>query len=99
MYHECCKKATTNCARQILYRMDVKHVLCGAQDGIKQTEVDSFVAQQFRQADAGGLGRVSPQDFSTYYQAIALPKARLELRSSLGLEAESKQLAACACTF
>lgn len=61
------------------------------QDGIKQTEVDSFLAQQFKQADSGGNGRVSYEDFCEYYQAMSLPKARLELRD-MGMEAESKFL-------
>ena len=58
------------------------------QDGIKQTEVDGFVAQQFKQADTGSHGCVNYQDFCDYYQAMSVPKARLELRTDMGLEAE-----------
>ena len=60
------------------------------QDGIKQTEVDAFVAQQLRQADSGGHGCVTYKDFCEYYQAMSLPKARLELRKDMGMEAESE---------
>ena len=60
------------------------------QDGVKQTEVDSFVGQQFRQADTDGDGQVTFEDFCQYYKAISLSRARLELRSTVGMEAESK---------
>ncbi len=62
------------------------------QDGIKQTEVDSFVAQQFRQADTDGDGQVTFEDFCEYYQTMSLSRARLELRSTMGMEAERKQI-------
>lgn len=61
------------------------------QDGVKQTEVDSYVAQQFRQADTDGDGQVTFEDFSEYYQAMSISRARLELRSTMGMEAEREQ--------
>ncbi|KAL0023967.1 hypothetical protein WJX77_004039 [Trebouxia sp. C0004] len=60
----------------------------GIMDGIKQTEVDAFVSQQFRQADTDGDGQVTFEDFGEYYQAMSLSRARLELRSTMGMEAE-----------
>lgn len=63
------------------------------QDGIKQTEVDVYVAQQFKLADSGNNGRVNYEDFCEYYQAMSLPKARLELRD-MGMDAERKLLTA-----
>ncbi|KAL3132079.1 hypothetical protein ABBQ32_008689 [Trebouxia sp. C0010 RCD-2024] len=60
----------------------------GIMDGVKQTEVDSYVAQQFRQADTDGDGQVTFEDFSEYYQAMSISRARLELRSTMGMEAE-----------
>ncbi|DBA71896.1 TPA: hypothetical protein ACH3X2_010942 [Trebouxia sp. C0005] len=60
----------------------------GIMDGIKQTEVDSFVSQQFRQADTDRDGQVTFEDFCEYYQAMSLSRARLELRSTMGMEAE-----------
>ena len=58
------------------------------QDGIKQTEVDAYVAQQFQQADTDGDGQVTFEDFCNYYQAMSISKARLELRATMGMEAE-----------
>ena len=69
--------------------------LC-VQDGIKQTEVDSYVAQQFRQADTDGDGQVTFEDFSEYYQAMSISRARLELRSTMGMEAE-REHTICGC--
>ena len=62
------------------------------QDGVKQTEVDSYVAQQLRQADTDGDGQVTFEDFCEYYQAMSISKSRVELRSNLGMEAESGRL-------
>ena len=64
----------------------------GLQDGVKQTEVDSYVAQQFRQADTDGDGQVTFEDFCEYYEAMCISTARLELRSTMGMEAESEHL-------
>ena len=49
-----------------------------------------FVSQQLHQADTDGDGQVSFGDFCDYYQAMSLSRARLELRSTMGMEAESK---------
>ena len=64
----------------------------GLQDGVKQTEVDSYVAQQFRQADTDGDGQVTFEDFCEYYEAMSISRARLELRSTMGMEAEREHL-------
>ena len=72
------------------FGIDIDMMICWLQDGIKQTEVDTFVAQQFRQADTDGDGQVTFEDFCEYYQAMSLSKARLELRSTMGMEAERR---------
>lgn len=69
-------------------RRDLLRKPYAVQDGVKQTEVDSYVAQQFRQADTDGDGQVTFEDFCEYYQAMSISRARLELRSTMGMEAE-----------
>lgn len=80
------------CAKHIKLQYGIKGLFGCLQDGVKQTEVDSYVAQQFRQADTDGDGQVTFEDFCEYYEAMSISRARLELRSTMGMEAEREQL-------
>jgi len=62
------------------------------QDGIKPTEIEGFTGQQFHLADLDGDERVDYEEFVAYYQSISTTKARRELRSALGPQAESDPL-------
>ena len=59
------------------------------QDGVKPTEIEAFTVQQFHAADVDGDERVDYEEFVAYYQSISTTKARRELRSALGPQAES----------
>ena len=60
------------------------------QDGIKPTDIESFTLQQFATADVDQDGRVDFDEFVNFYQSISTTKARRELRSALGPQAESE---------
>lgn len=82
--HICSHASVTNFAFSLVY--------LNVQDGIKQTEVDAYVAQQFQQADTDKDGQVTFEDFCKYYQAMSISKTRLELRATMGMEAERAHL-------
>ena len=60
------------------------------QDGIRPTEIEAFAVQQFQQLDLDNTGRIDFDQFVSFYQNISTTKARRELRSALGPQAESK---------
>lgn len=51
--------------------------------------MDAFLHAQFDLADADRDGFVTAAEFAVYYQSLGTCKARQQLRSSMGLEAES----------
>ena len=60
------------------------------QDGIRPTEIEAFAVQQFQQLDLDNTGRIDFDQFVNFYQNISTTKARRELRSALGPQAESE---------
>ncbi|KAK9820323.1 hypothetical protein WJX72_008971 [[Myrmecia] bisecta] len=70
----------------------------GMLDGVKQTELDSVVAQQFMSADLDGDSKISFEEFCQFYQQVSLSKARNDLRAKLGMTAE-KDLKKMFCSF
>lgn len=56
---------------------------------MKLSELDAFLDGQFNAADANRDGFITPAEFAVYYQSLGTCKARQQLRSSMGLEAES----------
>ena len=59
-----------------------------AQDHVKPAEMDAFLGAQFTMADADRDGLVTVGEFAAYYQGLVTCKARQQLRSSMGLDAE-----------
>ena len=58
------------------------------QDHIKPAEMDAFLDAQFLLADADQDGFITVGEFAAYYQSLVTCKARQQLRSSMGLDAE-----------
>lgn len=67
------------------------------QDGIRPTEIEAFAVQQFQQLDLDNTGRIDFDQFVNFYQNISTTKARRELRSALGPQAESEWFPSLPC--
>ena len=65
---------------------------CAAQEGVKPTDIESITAAQFKLADTDGDGCISYEEFVAYYGLLAISRARQELRTALGPQAESEPL-------
>ena len=59
---------------------------------MKPTDIESITAAQFKLADSDGDGCISYEEFVAYYGLLAISRARQELRTALGPQAESELL-------
>lgn len=60
------------------------------QEGLRTTEIEPYAMQQLQLVDPDGTGKMDFDQFVTFYQSVSTTKARSELRSALGPQAESE---------
>lgn len=60
-----------------------------------EKDCNTYVNASFKVADKAGKGKLSFADFSAYYSTLTTTRARQQLRTSMGLAAEGKELHAC----